>query len=416
MHKRWLALLIVCAACPLRTTEPAPEPKPPAKSTALEALQQFLQKPSDQRGPLDEQSFASQKLSKEEAQGARRLLWEDLARQKKEERKKELEARAITLDGFTMRFDYTTFGEKPSSGHSLYLSLHGGGGAPTEVNDSQWENQKTLYQPKEGIYLSPRAPTDTWNLWHQSHIDPLFARLIADLIIVEGINPNRVYLMGYSAGGDGVYQVAPRMADYFAAASMMAGHPNEASPLGLRNIGFAIHVGELDSAYNRNQVAKEWGQKLDALQAQDPSGYSHVTEIHKGRGHWMNLEDASAVEWMAGFTRDPWPERVVWKQDDVTRTRFYWLSIEEGAQKAGAEVRAKYQGQTIEIESSEVSSLTLLLSDEMLDLDLPVVVTFQGREVFRGVVPRQAATIARSLAMREDPSASYSAKVTVEVF
>ena len=61
--------------------------------------------------------------------------------------------------------------------------------------------------------------------------------------------------MGYSAGGDGVYQLAPRMADRLAVASMMAGHPNDASPLGLRNIGFAIHVGALDSGYNRNKVA-----------------------------------------------------------------------------------------------------------------------------------------------------------------
>ena len=40
-------------------------------------------------------------------------------------------------------------------------------------------------------------------------------------IVFEDVDPNRVYLLGYSAGGDGVYQLAPRMADRFAAASMM---------------------------------------------------------------------------------------------------------------------------------------------------------------------------------------------------
>ncbi|MEM7298333.1 MAG: hypothetical protein AAF391_08720 [Bacteroidota bacterium] len=53
--------------------------------------------------------------------------------------------------------------------------------------------------------------------------------------------------MGYSAGGDGVYQLAPRMADSLAAAAMMAGHPNDASPLGLRNIGFTLHMGGKDA-------------------------------------------------------------------------------------------------------------------------------------------------------------------------
>ena len=56
--------------------------------------------------------------------------------------------------------------------------MHGGGGAPAEVNDKQWQNQISLYQPAEGIYMAPRAPTDTWNLWHQDHIDVFFALFI----------------------------------------------------------------------------------------------------------------------------------------------------------------------------------------------------------------------------------------------
>ncbi|MGC6489019.1 MAG: hypothetical protein ACON4Z_15325, partial [Planctomycetota bacterium] len=57
-----------------------------------------------------------------------------------------------------------TFGEAPAGGRSLWISMHGGGGAPARVNDGQWNNQIELYQPKEGIYVAPRAPTNTWNL------------------------------------------------------------------------------------------------------------------------------------------------------------------------------------------------------------------------------------------------------------
>jgi len=90
------------------------------------------------------------------------------------------------------------------------------------------------------------------------------------LIVFNEVDPNKVYLMGYSAGGDGVYQLAPRMADRFAAASMMAGHPNDASPLGLRNIGFTIHMGANDSSYNRNKVALEWEKILRKLEVLVP--------------------------------------------------------------------------------------------------------------------------------------------------
>ena len=75
--------------------------------------------------------------------------------------------------------------------------------------------------------------------------------------------------MGRSAGGDGIYQVAPRMADRFAAAAMSAGHPNDSSPLGLRNTAFTIHMGENDSLYNRNDMAVKWGNDLRKLNEED---------------------------------------------------------------------------------------------------------------------------------------------------
>ncbi len=63
--------------------------------------------------------------------------------------------------------------------------------------------------------------------------------------------------LGYSAGGDGVYRLGPRLADYLGGACMMAGHPGEASLHNLKNIAFSIHVGELDHAYNRNVIGQE---------------------------------------------------------------------------------------------------------------------------------------------------------------
>ena len=51
---------------------------------------------------------------------------------------------------------------------------------------------------------APRAPTETWNLWHEAHIAPLFQALIETYVARRGVHPNKVYLMGYSAGGDGV--------------------------------------------------------------------------------------------------------------------------------------------------------------------------------------------------------------------
>lgn len=321
--------------------------------------------------------------------------------------------KAVTVQGKTLRWLEQRFGEKPADGWNLFLSLHGGGGAPARVNDQQWRNQIRLYQHPGSIFVAPRAPTDNWNLWHEAHIDGLLDRLIAAAVVTQGVNPDRVYLLGYSAGGDGVYQLAPRMADRFAAAAMMAGHPNEASPLGLRNLPFAIWCGAEDKAYDRNRIAGEWLAKLGELAVADPGGYVHSGKVVPGKGHWMDLEDRAALPWMACFTRDPWPKTLVWRQDDVTSRRFYWLSMPDGIQpKAGDVVRARVTGQVIEIESQDVNGITVRLSDRLVDLDQPVVIRVNGQVMCDTRIPRRTEDVRRSLEDRLDPELAAPAEVS----
>ncbi|MFG0260138.1 MAG: transglutaminase domain-containing protein [Phycisphaerales bacterium JB041] len=353
-------------------------------------------------------------LSKDEAAEVIRREYEALAEARREEAAAALEAEAITVEGTSLRILERTFGDEPEGGHSLWISMHGGGGAPAEVNDRQWRNQIRLYELEEGIYVAPRAPTDTWNLWHQGHIDPLFAALIESYVVARGVNPDRVYLLGYSAGGDGVYQVAPRMADRFAAAAMMAGHPNETTPEGLRNLPFAVLMGGDDNAYNRAKVAAEFGDRLAALREADGEGYEHRTIIYPGLGHWMDGKDAEILPWMASHSREAWPRRVVWKQDDVTHDRFYWLAVPEGTATARATIVAEVSGQTITIESADVQSCTLLLHDALLDLDQPVSVIANGKQVFSGTVRRTEQVIREALAGRLDAGTAPSAKLTVK--
>jgi hypothetical protein len=229
---------------------------------------------------------------------------------------------------------------------------------------------------------------------------------------VKEINPNRVYILGYSAGGDGVYQLAPRMADRFAAAAMMAGHPNDASPLGLRNLPFAIFVGERDSSYNRNTVARQWSEQLDALEKSDPDGYHHYVNICADMNHWMCGRDAEALPWMAQWARNPWPKKVVWVQDDVTHDRFYWLSLPTTVKiEQGQTITAEVHEQTISITISKgIKQLTLRLSDALLDLDQPISVSIKGHgQVFQGRVSRTEKAIEDSLRRRADPTSVATA-------
>jgi len=388
-----------------------------AKSAAaLKDLHAALKANPASFAALVDKDFAKIPLTKEDAATARELLWKAHVAFIKKDRAEEVKNRLIKDSDLEMPFFYKTFGDKPKEGRSLWISLHGGGGAPKGENDKQWENQKRLYTVEEGIYLAPRAPTNTWNLWHQGHIDRMFGRLIEDLIVLEDVNPNRVYVLGYSAGGDGVYQLAPRMADYWAAAAMMAGHPNGVSMLSLRNVPFALQVGANDADYNRNKVGKEYGEILDRLQKNDPKGYEHFVKIREGKGHWMGREDKVALPWMAKFTRNPVPERVVWKQTGTLHDRSYWLAVPTKEAKGDSLVVATRSGQTVEITSAEkVTTLFIRLDDRMTDLDKPVEVKQAGKVLFNGIAPRTVATMLKTLVGRGDRDLVFDAEVEVTV-
>jgi hypothetical protein len=352
-------------------------------------------------------------LSRKDAEAAIKASLRAIEKDQREKRQAELKSGTISANGTGMRIWAAEFG-KAKQKRPLWISMHGGGGAPAPVNDQQWENQKRLYRPAEGVYVAPRAPTNEWNLWHQGHVDDLFQRLIENLVMCQGVDPDRVYLMGYSAGGDGVYQLAPRMADCFAAAAMMAGHPNETKPDGLRNLPFNLQVGALDGAFDRNSIAANWGRMLDELAKADPGAYVHDVKVRPGKGHWMDGLDADALPWMAKYRRDPRPTKVVWLQDDVTHGRFYWLAVDRPQE--GQRIVAERSGQEIRIvEAPAGIELRVRLDDAMLDLDKDVRVTHGGKPIFEGRVPRLRATIDRVLAERYDPSAAFTAEVTVRV-
>lgn len=419
MKLRFIRLFFFVTGLSLGLTTAA-RPTMAADAAASEsAASQFLELVGQSADPASiatDSPIFETPLTRADSEKSAQVLWQNFAEKEKSKRAAELKSGRLKLGDREMPFTYKKFGTAPAAGHSLWISMHGGGGAPKAVNDRQWENQKRLYTLNEGIYVVPRAPTDTWDLWHQRHIDPLFSRLIEDMVIAEGVDPNRVYIMGYSAGGDGVYQLAPRMADQLAAAAMMAGHPNETKPLGLRNLPFALQMGGNDAAYNRNKIAGEWAEQLAGLQKNDPKGYVHFVKIYEGKGHWMDGEDKIAIPWMEKFTRNVHPDRVAWRQDDVTHDRFYWLAVDPAKARAGQELIVSRKGQEFQVERVDgVTEFNLVLDDSLADLDAPIVVKQNERVLFTGTLPRTLKNLVLSFKDRPDRFQMAPAQVTIKL-
>ncbi len=385
---------------------------------ALNALQQYLADPLQSRSDIKQHDFYSIALNKTDASTALTELWQDRRAYIRATRQAEVDNKLIENEGVQLKYRSTSLGNENSEQRSLFISMHGGGGTTTSANDGQWSNQLALansYKPQDALWIAPRAPTDAWNMWSKSHIDPLFDQLISNMIVFENIDPSRIYLTGYSAGGDGVYQLAPRMADRWAGAQMSAGHPNGIPMDNIRNLAFALHMGADDSAYNRNTVAQEYIDKINKLHNNDPEGYTLQGRVHQGYGHWMGMQDAIAIPFIQKHTRDPDTNKVVWLKRSTQAQRFYWLGTSEKSVN-GARVTASIEGQTITLETlSGFNQLNIYLNDEMVDLDQELNVVFNDEVLFSGKVARSIEALYETLNDREDPAMMYKAKISLDI-
>lgn len=356
-------------------------------------------------------SLSAQKMSRGEADTALRDVVEQWMRHERERLDYITKSKMVVHDDLQMPIWCYVFGKMPSEGRNLYISLHGGGNGPKAMNDGQWQNQWYLYRPSEGVYICPRAPYDDWDMHFKPTLDAFYRDIINYAVTHLGVNPDKVYVMGYSAGGDGVWRLAPRMADTWAAASMMAGHPGSVRLENLRNLPFMIWCGGNDAAYNRNTLCASRITQLDSLRADDGEGYIHEGHIIEGKGHWMDQADTTAVSWMAQYRRNPYPKKMVWRQEEVTKDRFYWVSIDSDEAKEGKELRLSIKDNVITIDRCDYKSFTLWLNDNLADLDKKIIVRKGKKNIFTGKVERRKENIEETLKRSNDVRYAFPAKV-----
>jgi hypothetical protein len=316
--------------------------------------------------------------------------------------KEETENKAMTFGDATMRYTVETFGEMPEGGYPLYIAMHGGGSGDTpDLNDSQWEDMQSYYTGGLdcGVYVAVRGVRDTWDTHFNPESYPLYDRLIEYMILTENVNPNRVYLTGFSAGGDGVYAVGARMADRFAAANMSSGHPNGISMVNYYHLPIQLQAGEFDTAYDRYIVTAQYGVLLDELQSEYSDGYEHQTLIHKDRGHnyedydrepvevyadiygYLSGEDSStemvdsyAPDWLSQFERDPLPATIRWDLDTRAELRendaFYYLSADEDTHGI---IQVYQEGNYVLLAPEDFDGdFRIFFNEDMIDFSEPV--------------------------------------------
>lgn len=284
----------------------------------------------------------------------------------------------------------------PKNGRSLWIIIN------DETKSFNSENIKL--KENGSIWIQSCYPKDC----PKDYLDRMLEHLIERHAIINKIDTNRIFLIAISPScGEGVFQLAPRIADRLAAVGVMAGHPNDVSPLSLRNLPFALFMTGKNNSIQNKVASYTWAQSLQQCS---------IKQYHSGYYYWIQIGDINKIKehmltWMNRHVRNPWPEHVVWHyQGSTAYKRFYWLALPfpEKVKKGQIIIAEVIHRKNIYLEliPEGIKALTIRLSDSLVNLDKTITVSIykevRAVKIFRGIVPRTRKAIEQSIEERAD--------------
>lgn len=280
----------------------------------------------------------------------------------------------------------------------------------------------------------------SWNesyWWQASQVENLRG-ILSEVKRTYNVDENRVYALGSSDGGTGVYFLAFRDVTPWAAFLPFIGHPavlmspqtgadGQMNVENLTNRPFFIVNGETDPLYPVRDVMpfisvfQRFG--VDLVFTPKPGG--HTTS-------WWPEEEDNIERFISAHVREPHPERVRWATERTDRyNRAYWVVIDEiGAIAADAGrappaalvplgptggIEAVRSGNTVSVDANHIRRFTLLVSPDAFDLRSPIRVVANRDVVFEGTVEPDEAVLRKWAAIDEDRTMLYAAEIVVEL-
>ncbi len=325
-------------------------------------------------------------------------------------------------------------GYDPSLRYPVRFYLHGGVNRSAFAKGGGWWSRWERVAGDEYITVLPASwgSAPWWTRGQVMNLREILGTLKRDYNVDE----NRVTATGVSDGGTGAYYLGVKDPTPWAAL-----FPFIASPGVLLNprVGAEghIHLGNLINT--PLYIVNGETDRLYPVRSVEPYLRSFAEagvpfEFHpQPGGHdtafWPELAE-NIESFHRNFPRDPHPERVVWATEDVDHfPRAHWVVIDEtghveGDQDRGAlagltedgnaaVVDARRDENTVRLSVYHAPRVRILISPDVFDLSKPVRVTFNGVEVFGGLVEPSLETLLKWAAIDDDRSMLYVAEIEV---
>jgi hypothetical protein len=360
-------------------------------------------------------SRSLEKLLRDHEPAVRRVAWEVYKSAPiHESMKKDFDANEVRFEQYLSPYVVRTVGARPANGWPLFIAMHGGGNTPKEVNDSQWRMMQHYYHDHSEVggylYLALRAPNDTWNGFYDDYVYPLVDNLARQFLLFGDVDPNKVFIMGYSHGGYGAFAIGPKEPDLFAAIHASAAAPTDGETTGktLRNTVFTCMVGEKDTMYGRFERDQKFRETIRQFRGDRTDIYPVNVQFIPGNGH-TGLPDKDEILEMYPAVRNAVPRELTWLMTDKVIQDFFWLRT--GAPGKELEIDAACHDNRLVITTSgSVSDAMVLLDSRLIDFQRPVTLELNGQTTIHKLQPALR-VLCQTLQRRGDPDLSFTAEL-----
>lgn len=363
-------------------------------------------------------SSSQEKLVRSNEHAVRQIVWEVFrAATNHGNLRQSFAENKVRFEDHVSPYIVKTVGARPAKGWALFIAMHGGGGTTQEFNDSQWKRMGTYYRdhPEMGgyIYVALRAPDNTWNGFYTGYAYPLMANLVKQFLLFGDVDPDKVFIMGYSHGGYGTYAMGPKMADRFAgihasAAALADGAVADT----LRNTVFNTMVGEKDKDHGRSKRIQDFDAEIKRLRGDRNDIYPVTVRIIADHPH-SGLPDRDGIAELYPAVRNPVPRELTWVLTDTVNTDFFWLRVPQPVRGERFNVSCRENELNVTT-APNVSSASILLDARLVDFSKPVKLIVNGKTVSKKLKP-SLRTLCETLQRRGDPGLAFTAELPLSV-
>ncbi|RPI62671.1 MAG: hypothetical protein EHM48_03715, partial [Planctomycetaceae bacterium] len=221
------------------------------------------------------------------------------------------------------------------------------------------------------------------------------------------IDPNRIYVVGFSMGGSGTWYMTSRYPDLWAGGAPRAGgvglgewsDPKKSADqltdwreqLARANTNIAVFENLLNVPmfvfHGVSDPVVPVANSQSAFDRLCNLGYNTVNMLSVQQAHSSpKYADEMSVDWLLKYSRQPAPAQVRYRTFDLRYNKAYWIEIDEQEKDYQlSEVQAGYADGKVTVSAANVNRLTLEVAKEMLadgkDLCKDLQIVVNGAEI-----------------------------------